>query len=118
MMIIMIMMMMMILDLSLDFLHGERRGRNGSVLTPLYHESSLCFWTFILEDKKAKKQGSKQTKTQKHTKVLSGIVLFSATEKTLGCLAPSSPFARSQVVDDNDTLMVIKCLDVAIIYLC
>ena len=59
---------MMILDLSFDFLHGERRGRNGSVLTPLYHESSLCFWTFILEDKKSKetrKQTNKNTKTHK-----------------------------------------------------
>ena len=59
---------------------------------------------------KTNKQRNKEASKQKHTTVLSGIVSFLATEKTLGRLALSLPFARSQVADDNDNLMVIKCL--------
>lgn len=55
------------------------------------------------------KETRKQTKTQKHTTVLSGIVSFLATEKTLGCFALSLPFARSLVADDNDNSMVTNC---------
>ena len=57
-----------------------------------------------------RRQTNKEANKQKHTTVLSGVVSFLATEKTLGYLALSLPFARSQVADNNDNSMVINCL--------
>ena len=58
MMMMMTTMMMILIRLkALIFCTGkDGTETNHSVLTPLYHLPSLCFWKFILEDKQKKKQ--------------------------------------------------------------
>ena len=103
MMMMMIMMMILIRLKALIFCTGK----DG--------QKRICFNTIIscaqsmLLEIHFRRQTNKEANKQKHTTVLSGIVSFLATDKTLGCFALSLPFARSPVADDNDNSMVINC---------